>query len=523
MGSDHLPPPDHAAASARLARLGVGGPFLLSVGTVEPRKNQARLLEAYGAHPQHAARALAARPRRSRGMGRPAAAAARGGRWPARCPPPSSPRSTPRPVSSPTCRSSRASGCPRSRPWRSGHRWWRAPLPSTGGAAFEVDPHDVDSIAEGILRVAVDDEVRADLVRRGSEPSSELTWSSIARRHLAVWQRRARRPRRRHVADRPLRLSLDVSAVPTRPAGAGHYIVELARALRARAPTSTWCSSRVARTAPAGSALGRHAPRGSRRHRTPRPVRLAWEQVRLAGFVDRAEHRRPPRPALHHARTGPGARGGHGPRPQLLRVAGLARAVEGPGVPPGDRRGGPPGRGRGLPEPVHRGRARPVVPGGRRGGGRAPRRRHLPLPTRRAGPGSGRGRPLPGSTARLVDGRPFVLFVGTLEPRKDVPSLVEAFARVAARHPDTLLVLAGGTRMGRGRRRRAPSPPRGSARASCGPGTSPTTAVPALLRGRDGGRLSGALRGLRPPGPRGTRLRDTAGHHVRHGDGGGRR
>ena len=36
------------------------------------------------------------------------------------------------------------------------------------------------------------------------------------------------------MAERPLRLSLDVTAVPTRPAGAGHYIVELARALGAR-------------------------------------------------------------------------------------------------------------------------------------------------------------------------------------------------------------------------------------------------------------------------------------------------
>ncbi|MGH9181912.1 MAG: glycosyltransferase family 4 protein, partial [Acidimicrobiales bacterium] len=39
--------------------------------------------------------------------------------------------------------------------------------------------------------------------------------------------------------------------------------------------------------------------------------------------------------------------------------------------------------------------------------------------------------------------RPYVGFVGTLEPRKDVPSLVRAFDRVAAAHPDLQLVLAG--------------------------------------------------------------------------------
>jgi len=47
LGSDHLPPPDDAAGAALLARLGVDGPFLLSVGTLEPRKNLPRLLDAY--------------------------------------------------------------------------------------------------------------------------------------------------------------------------------------------------------------------------------------------------------------------------------------------------------------------------------------------------------------------------------------------------------------------------------------------------------------------------------------------
>lgn len=38
---------------------------------------------------------------------------------------------------------------------------------------------------------------------------------------------------------------------------------------------------------------------------------------------------------------------------------------------------------------------------------------------------------------------PFVAFVGTLEPRKAVPGLVRAFARLAPSHPDLQLVLAG--------------------------------------------------------------------------------
>jgi glycosyltransferase involved in cell wall biosynthesis len=48
-GVDHLAPPDHAGAAARLARAGVVGRYLLTVATVEPRKNLPRLIAAYGA------------------------------------------------------------------------------------------------------------------------------------------------------------------------------------------------------------------------------------------------------------------------------------------------------------------------------------------------------------------------------------------------------------------------------------------------------------------------------------------
>ncbi len=39
---------------------------------------------------------------------------------------------------------------------------------------------------------------------------------------------------------------------------------------------------------------------------------------------------------------------------------------------------------------------------------------------------------------------PYIAFAGTLEPRKDLPCLVDAFARVAAQRPHLRLVLAGG-------------------------------------------------------------------------------
>jgi glycosyltransferase involved in cell wall biosynthesis len=39
--------------------------------------------------------------------------------------------------------------------------------------------------------------------------------------------------------------------------------------------------------------------------------------------------------------------------------------------------------------------------------------------------------------------RPYLLFLGTLEPRKDVPTLLRAFAAVRTHHPDLLLALVG--------------------------------------------------------------------------------
>jgi glycosyltransferase involved in cell wall biosynthesis len=48
-GADHLPPPDADGAAAILRASGVFGPYLLSVSTLEPRKNLGRLLAAYQA------------------------------------------------------------------------------------------------------------------------------------------------------------------------------------------------------------------------------------------------------------------------------------------------------------------------------------------------------------------------------------------------------------------------------------------------------------------------------------------
>ena len=186
MGSDHLPPPDPEAAAALLSSLRVDGPFLLSVGTFEPRKNQVRLVEAYE--------------RIRDSLPEP---------WPLVMVGPSGWGERVRPgigvvfagLVPPTVLSAlyatarllayvpliEGFGLPPVEAMAFGTPVVASPLPSTAGAAHEVDPLDPDSIAGGLLAVATDEVERSRLQALGRGRSSELRWSGIARQHLAVW------------------------------------------------------------------------------------------------------------------------------------------------------------------------------------------------------------------------------------------------------------------------------------------------------------------------------------------------
>ena len=107
-------------------------------------------------------------------------------------------------------------------------------------------------------------------------------------------------------------------------------------------------------------------------------------------------------------------------------------------------------------------------------------------------------------------------------PARTCPTLVRAFARVADRHPDALLVLAGGDGWGLDDGGAGHRPVRGRPRGSCAPATCPTRrSRPAAFGG--GRRVPGPLRGVRPAGARGPGLRGAAGDHVGDGHGGGGR
>jgi glycosyltransferase involved in cell wall biosynthesis len=77
--------------------------------------------------------------------------------------------------------------------------------------------------------------------------------------------------------------------------------------------------------------------------------------------------------------------------------------------------------------------------------------------------------------------RPLVVFVGTLEPRKGVATLVASFDHVAAAHPDAVLVLGGQPGWGLDATERALASARQPDRV-IRTGYLPDAAVPALLR-----------------------------------------
>jgi glycosyltransferase involved in cell wall biosynthesis len=67
-------------------------------------------------------------------------------------------------------------------------------LPEVAGdAALLVDPHDVEAIAEAMYRLVTDEALRAELTRRGLENVKRFSWEKCARETLAVLEAVARK------------------------------------------------------------------------------------------------------------------------------------------------------------------------------------------------------------------------------------------------------------------------------------------------------------------------------------------
>jgi glycosyltransferase involved in cell wall biosynthesis len=197
-GSDHLVPEDPVQSEALLARLGVRGEFLLTVSTLEPRKNVDRLLQAY-------ARARTTLPEP----------------WPLVIVGPtgwgtvlSSPEDQAGVVFAGAVTDAALSGL-----YRRARAFVYGPLTEGYGLppleamrsgapaviahevpsvvdldepgpppALIVDPLDVDAIARALTIVLTDENVRSDLVARGGAHARSRIWRTAAHQHIGLWR-----------------------------------------------------------------------------------------------------------------------------------------------------------------------------------------------------------------------------------------------------------------------------------------------------------------------------------------------
>ncbi|MGI8686500.1 MAG: glycosyltransferase family 4 protein [Acidimicrobiales bacterium] len=235
----------------------------------------------------------------------------------------------------------------------------------------------------------------------------------------------------------PVAVSLDVTAVPANPSGAGRYTIDLAAALSRRDDVQLTFVSRRGDAArwealSPGAAVVADAPRS-------RPVRLAWEQARLPRLLRGLQ---------------PPVRAHHSPHYTMPESSQLPTVVTVHDLTFFDH-----------PEWHERGKVALF----RRAIRVAARHAEAVVCVSRATadrlaelcPAVGQVRVIPhgvdlsrfthdpggadDTTALAALGvyEPFVAFVGTIEPRKDVPTLVKAFDRMAPQHSDLSLVLAG--------------------------------------------------------------------------------
>jgi glycosyltransferase involved in cell wall biosynthesis len=191
-GADHLPDADQAATVALLARLGVTSPFLLSVGTLEPRKNLTRVVEAYGRFRRDFPEPLPLVVVGPSGWGQsPMSASAEADMTDV---------VFTGPVDDATLAGlyeralllayvplTEGFGFPPVEAMGRGLPVVASAMPSLGGGALVVEPGDVDGIAAALVRVAGDDGLRGQLVARGHERVAGMTWAASARAHVDLW------------------------------------------------------------------------------------------------------------------------------------------------------------------------------------------------------------------------------------------------------------------------------------------------------------------------------------------------
>jgi glycosyltransferase involved in cell wall biosynthesis len=237
----------------------------------------------------------------------------------------------------------------------------------------------------------------------------------------------------------PLRICLDASAVPDNPTGAGRYVIELSARLSLREDVEL---TLLCRRGDGGRWQATGAAAVVDRAPPARPLRLAWEQVELPRLLEGLEpdvlhsphYTLPvlatvPRVVTIHDMTF----FDHPEWHERAKVLYFRRAI---------RTAATKADALITPSAAAAQRVRDVL---------APT---VPVHLVPHGVDHIRFRPLEEAerdeaerdeAARVRMGlrRPYAAFIGTLEPRKDVPTLVRAFDAIAASLPDLSLVLAG--------------------------------------------------------------------------------
>ncbi|HUC37252.1 MAG TPA: glycosyltransferase family 1 protein [Acidimicrobiales bacterium] len=283
----------------------------------------------------------------------------------------------------------------------------------------------------------------------------------------------------------PLSVSLDVSAVPRQAVGVGRFALDLVGCLSRREDVELTLWSR--RDDPGRWASAAHAGSAVVRAVAPsvRPLRLAWEQLRLPRLLAGEGF------AVHH--------GPHYTMPERARLPMVVTVHDLTFVdhPEWHERTKVPVFRRAIK--VAAARATAVLCDSRRTAARfeelcRPAGRVFVVPLgvdlERFAPAAARSGPGPLTDRGANDEvllrslsvrQPYVLFLGTLEPRKAVPELVAAFDQVAGVEPDLSLVLVGKPGWGASEVSRQIADARHRERV-VRTGYVPDEAVPALLR-----------------------------------------
>ncbi|MBV8305627.1 MAG: glycosyltransferase family 4 protein [Acidimicrobiia bacterium] len=228
-------------------------------------------------------------------------------------------------------------------------------------------------------------------------------------------------------------MSLDATAIPARPVGAGRYVLELAGALGRRDDVDLTVVTRR-RDGARWRAIG--AAGVVERAPTSRPARLVWEQVALPRLIGELGA------DVHHAP--------HYTMPERSRVPTVVTIHDMTFFdhPEWHERTKAPLFRRAIRVAAERADALVCVSAmtSERLRARLDPRARVEVIPHGVDHALFRAQASPDDEdvlGSLEVTRPYVAFLGTLEPRKDVPTLVAAFDRIAVREPALSLVIAG--------------------------------------------------------------------------------